>query len=417
MPTHFYTIGQRIQALTLLAQKCTYKQVEELIGYKKRALIDLKKKIIKKFGYNPLINRRIEVEMVQDLPRLGRPRTARNTETTAAILGTVRSSTSGREMSSDQLGYLHGISGASTWRILNENGLNKVKPTRKPGLTKAMKRARYQFALDHKDWTIDDWKNIIWSDETSFVLGVRRGGLKVWRTTAEAYDKTVVRNRWKGFSSFMFWGCFSYNHKGPMHIWTTETAKEKKVAQEELDDWNSEIFWKAAEEFDERLLQRDAARTRGKKPLFRFGEKQGKLVRKAKSGGIDWYRYQKEILKPKLFPFATEIDGIVMEDRAAPHAHHFQGKLFEAEGIERLPWPSNSPDLNPIECAWYYIKRQISKRGNIPQTRAEAEKAWEKAWNDLSQTRIQHWIERIPRHIQKVIEQEGGNMYKEGRKD
>jgi len=33
---------------------------------------------------------------------------------------------------------------------------------------------------------------------------------------------------------------------------------------------------------------------------------------------------------------------------------------------------------------------------------------------NLEQKHIQHWIERIPRHIQEVIALEGGNAYREG---
>jgi hypothetical protein len=43
------------------------------------------------------------------------------------------------------------------------------------------------------------------------------------------------------------------------------------------------------------------------------------------------------------------------------------------------------------------------------KTRLEAFSAWRTAWQDLPQERIQHWIERIPRHIQEIIRLEGGN--------
>ena len=33
----------------------------------------------------------------------------------------------------------------------------------------------------------------------------------------------------------------------------------------------------------------------------------------------------------------------------------------------------------------------------------------------MPQKKIQEWIERIPEHIKKIIELEGGNEYKEGR--
>jgi hypothetical protein len=46
----------------------------------------------------------------------------------------------------------------------------------------------------------------------------------------------------------------------------------------------------------------------------------------------------------------------------------------------------------------------------------EAEEAWEKAWSDLEQSRIQAWVEHIKPHIDMVLELEGGNHYREGRR-
>jgi hypothetical protein len=60
------------------------------------------------------------------------------------------------------------------------------------------------------------------------------------------------------------------------------------------------------------------------------------------------------------------------------------------------------------------MKRQTTKKG-APKSRAEAVRVWEQCWKELPQDKIQAWIERIPFHIQKIIELEGGNEYKEGR--
>ena len=54
-------------------------------------------------------------------------------------------------------------------------------------------------------------------------------------------DKTCIRRRWKGHSEFMFWGCFSYDKKGPFHIWKAESTKEKKAAKEELKLLNKRL--------------------------------------------------------------------------------------------------------------------------------------------------------------------------------
>ena len=66
-----------------------------------------------------------------------------------------------------------------------------------------------------------------------------------------------------------------------------------------------------------------------------------------------------------------------------------------------------------IEPAWADVKRVTTQKG-APKTRAEAERAWRRAWEELEQWRIQAWIERIPRHIKEVIRCEGGSEYREG---
>jgi len=58
--------------------------------------------------------------------------------------------------------------------------------------------------------------------------------------------------------------------------------------------------------------------------------------------------------------------------------------------------------------------KRVTTRKRAPQHREAARKAWQVVWRDLEQWRIQAWIERIVRHIEKVIELEGGNKYRVG---
>ncbi len=113
-----------------------------------------------------------------------------------------------------------------------------------------MKEARLQFALRHQHWTLEDWKNVIWTDEASVLLGHRRGALRVWRTPEEQYAPDCTRLRWNETSEFMFWGSFPYDRKGPSHCWKKETAKEKKAATEYLDKLNKELEPAAREEWE-----------------------------------------------------------------------------------------------------------------------------------------------------------------------
>ena len=93
--------------------------------------------------------------------------------------------------------------------------------------------------MEHKDKTLEDWKNVIWTDETGVILGHQQGGTQLWWTPEERYDKTVIQQCWKGVTEFMFWGSFSYDKKGPCYIWRPETAQEKKTAEKELAEMNT----------------------------------------------------------------------------------------------------------------------------------------------------------------------------------
>ena len=193
----------------------------------------------------------------------------------------------------------------------------------------------------------------------------------------------------------MFWGCFSYDKKGPCHIWQPETATERKKAQAVINKLNKELKPRMREEWELNTgIRRMGLRNLpGPKPGWRFTEATGKLVRNQGHGGIDWWRYQASILIPKLLPFAQEClkerpNTIVQEDKAPAHAHQYQSTVYNAWNIQRLLWCGNSPDLNMIEPCWPHMKRVTTRKG-APQQREVARKVWQAAWRDLKQWRIQ----------------------------
>ena len=329
-----------------------------------------------------------------------------------------------RKKSTKMIAREIGLSALSVRIILRKHGFRKTKPTRKPGLTAAIKNERYRFALAHRHWKLEDWKAVIWLDETSIVLGHRRGGYRVWRRPHEACVRSCVRERWKGYSEFMFWGCFTYDFKGPCHIWKPQTKKELDESKSIIKIWNEALepeaykAWKEKQDTKRSLHELRYGRRMGGAPAkWKFTASHGAFTR-SDGGGVDWWRYLTNILIPKLLPFAQSLtclnpDTTVQEDKATSYIAKIHQVYFNACEIQRLLWPGNSPDLNMIEPCWSYLKRVTIKRGPLT-SRAAAEKAWLGAWQDLKQWRIQQWIERIPRHIKKIIELKGGNDYREG---
>ena len=112
----------------------------------------------------------------------------------------------------------------------------------------------------------------------------------------------------------------------------------------------------------------------GKKPEWKWTVKTGKLTRRVGTG-IDWWRYQQEVILPKIIPFAKELgpDALVQEDNAPAHSHVAQGFIYKHAEVQRLIWVPNSPDLNMIEPCWFYMKRETTKKG-APQSRVDTER-------------------------------------------
>jgi Transposase len=63
----------------------------------------------------------------------------------------------------------------SHWTVAHrrsEKGMGSFIAAQKPGLWVENVAKRLEWANQYKDWTIDDWKHVIWSDESSIWIGV-----------------------------------------------------------------------------------------------------------------------------------------------------------------------------------------------------------------------------------------------------
>jgi transposase len=185
-------IPVRIQALCLATvANMPVPKVAEIMGMTPVTVYRIIKRARDR-GFNPDIDARIREEYVLDAQRSGRPK-----EITPAIeqsvIDSVTKDRAGREKSAEFLAYEAGISRSSCLSILKHHKFSSCKPTWKPGLTDEARRRRLAFAYAHAHWTLEDWKNVIWTDETSIVLGHRRGSQKVWRRPHEIHEPTVIR--------------------------------------------------------------------------------------------------------------------------------------------------------------------------------------------------------------------------------
>ena len=102
-----------------------------------------------------------------------------------------------------------------------------------------------------------------------------------------------------------------------------------------------------------------------------------------------------------------------MQDGAPVHT----AKLTQQWCAENLPnfwrkedWPGNSPDLNPIENVWGYLKEKMTNMREV-STLLGLEKYLKKAWRSIPND-FQNLISGMPDHVRRVLECNGAYINK-----
>ena len=84
-------------------------------------------------------------------------------------------------------------------------------------MTARHKALRLTWARQHRHWTVEDWKHVVWSDESRFQLLRADGRVRVWRQPHEYMDPTCQQGTVQaGGGSVMVCGVCSLRDIGPL---------------------------------------------------------------------------------------------------------------------------------------------------------------------------------------------------------
>ncbi len=114
-------------------------------------------------------------------------------------------------------GMQNTISECTIHRTLKQMGYSSRRPHRVPLLSAKNRKRRVQFTQAHQNWTIEDWKNVAWSDESLFLLRHSDGRVRIWRKEHESMDPScLVSTVHAGGGGVMVRGICSWLTLGPL---------------------------------------------------------------------------------------------------------------------------------------------------------------------------------------------------------
>jgi hypothetical protein len=177
-------------------------------------------------------------------------------------------------------------------------------------------KARRDWALQHVSWMVDDWKKVIFSDESKFLLFKSDGCQYCWIKLGQALNpRYTLKNIKHGGGSLMVWGCITSQGVGRLH-------------------------------------RIDGIMT---------GQSYIEILKEAYLG----------TLKDHKLKCSGKSTPIFQQDNDPKHCSKVAEAWFTKKRVCQLPWPPSSPDMNIIEHVWNQLDVLVHARNPLPHNKDE----------------------------------------------
>jgi transposase len=243
--------------------------------------------------------------------------------------------------------YLGGVSIRTIQRRLKVDlQMPCRKAAQKPLINDKMRKKRLQFARKYKAWTKEQWGQVMFSDESTF-------------RTLRVVSRTIRRPK----------GSYRYSSR-----YTVKTMKHPAGV----------MVW----------------------ACFTGNVGRGSIYFLPPKVTMTGDRYL-SMLKDKLPPFmGIHNASHFLQDGAPCHKTKKVMDWFKDQNIEVMDWPGNSPDLNPIENVWSYMKNKLKDKAitSVPVLQQEILKLWTM---EITQDYFKKLTDSMPERIKLVLEHRG----------
>jgi len=242
------------------------------------------------------------------------------------------------------------ISAETIRRIFRKNGLVARTKKKKPYLKKTHRKKRLEWAKKYKNWTVEDWRKVIWSDESKFLIFNSDGRQYCWKKPTEPLkDQHVIPTVKFGGGGVMVWSCFTTNGVGNL------------VNIEGI--MNADLYCQILD------------------------------------GGFVTTLSRYNLDKDHIF---------FQQDNDPKHTSKKAKKWFRDNSITLLDWPAQSPDLNLIEDLWNKVDKHLRNNSNPAYNRDTLWENLKSAWDSIETNYCNKLINTMPERVKDVIKARGG---------
>ena len=234
-------------------------------------------------------------------------------------------------------------------RSLKTQGLYSASKIKKPLLTKIQKKKRLDFANAHISWTTSDWRQVVFSDESKINRNWSDGRRWCWKKKNSLDENSVSGTLKFGGGSIMVWGCITA--EGPGYLTKIEGKMDAQLYCDILND-----------EFRQ---------------------------------SCDYYGFDMGQI-------------IFQQDNDPKHTSKKATKWLVENDVNVMQWPSQSPDLNPIEHIWVLLKRKLNQYHERPDGMLTLWSRISEEWERITRAECLAVIDSMPRRILALKKAKGG---------
>ena len=249
--------------------------------------------------------------------------------------------TSGKGVAYAFLNYQKKISNSTVKRALYEENFQSYTKKKKPMISPQNIQKRKQFYNQHVGKTFDQFKNYVFTDESTYrVIGSSGGETYYRKRNLSPSNHAYIRTKKFGGGGLMVWGMVTFN--GNFKIYKID------------GNMNSEKYIELLEKY---VL----------KDLIELG-----------------------------YPLS---DVVFVQDNATCHTSIKTQEYLKSCSLTSLPWPPQSPDMNIIENVWNCLDVKIRKRQTEIKNKDDLRNVMQEEALNISSEYIEKLYQSIPRRI------------------